>query len=78
MTDSKKKQMYIIAEVGQNHNGDINIAKQLIDVAAMSVIDHFTGQKLPGVNAMASGAKSRAPSMPAGSNRSSSLGRSLR
>ena len=52
MPDSKKKQTYIIAEVGQNHNGDINIAKQLIDVAAMPVIDHFTGQKLPGVNAI--------------------------
>ena len=24
---------YIIAEIGQNHNGDMNIAKKLIDVA---------------------------------------------
>ena len=24
---------YIIAEIGINHNGDLNIAKQLIDVA---------------------------------------------
>ena len=52
MLDRGKKHIYIIAEIGQNHNGDISIAKQLIDIAAMPVIDHFTGQKLTSVNAI--------------------------
>ena len=43
---------YIIAEIGQNHNGDTQIAKKLIDVAAMSIFDFFTGQPLPGVDAV--------------------------
>lgn len=30
---------YIIGEIGQNHNGDIEIAKQLIDVSAKPVVD---------------------------------------
>ncbi len=29
----KSKEIYIIAEIGLNHNGDIDLAKQLIDVA---------------------------------------------
>ena len=43
---------YIIAEVGQNHNGDMDVARQLIDVAAMPVFDHFSGARLPGVDAV--------------------------
>ncbi len=43
-------QVYLIAEIGQNHNGSIEKAKQLIDMAAMPV---FHNQKLlPGVNAV--------------------------
>jgi sialic acid synthase len=49
---SNKRHTYIIAEVGQNHNGDIKIAKQLIDMAAMPIMDHFTGDILPGVDAI--------------------------
>jgi len=30
------KKTYIIAEIGINHNGDLDIAKKLIDVAAVS------------------------------------------
>ena len=30
---------YIIAEIGINHRGDINIAKQLIDSAVRSGVD---------------------------------------
>ncbi len=36
---------YIIAEVGINHNGDINIAKKLIDVAAAAKCDAVKFQK---------------------------------
>ena len=32
---------YIIGEIGQNHNGDIEIAKQLIDVSAKPVADEL-------------------------------------
>ena len=31
--------MQIIAEIGQNHNGSVDIAKSLIDVAVKPVID---------------------------------------
>lgn len=44
--------VFIVAEVGQNHNGDINIAKKLIDIAAEPIIDHFGGEKLRGVDAV--------------------------
>ena len=47
-----EKSTYIIAEVGQNHNGDINVARKLIDMAAMPIFDEFTHQSLPGVNAV--------------------------
>jgi len=36
---------YIIAEIGINHNGEINIAKHLIDVASMSGCDAVKFQK---------------------------------
>lgn len=43
---------YVIAEVGQNHNGDVRIAKKLVDVAAMPIMDHATARELPGVSAI--------------------------
>ena len=33
------KKVFIIAEAGVNHNGDINLAKKLIDVAVDSKVD---------------------------------------
>jgi N-acetylneuraminate synthase/N,N'-diacetyllegionaminate synthase len=39
-----KKKVIIIAEAGVNHNGDINIAKKLIDVAAESGVDYVKFQ----------------------------------
>ena len=36
---------YIIAEIGINHNGDINIAKKLIDIAAVAGCDAVKFQK---------------------------------
>ena len=32
------KSVYIIAEIGINHNGDINIAKRLIDISAAAIM----------------------------------------
>lgn len=43
---------YIIGEIGQNHNGDVEIAKKLIDVVAEPVIDKLFGQKLMPMNAV--------------------------
>lgn len=39
------EQTYIIAEIGINHNGDLNIAKKLIDIAIMSGCDAVKFQK---------------------------------
>ena len=36
---------YIIAEIGINHNGDLSIAKQLIDIAADAGCDAVKFQK---------------------------------
>ena len=32
------KSTYIIGEIGQNHNGSVDIAKQIIDIIAQPVI----------------------------------------
>lgn len=45
-------QTYIIGEIGQNHNGDVEIAKKLIDVIAEPVVDHLFGQELRSMNAV--------------------------
>ena len=39
------KKTYIIAEIGINHQGDINIAKRLIDIAAAAGCDAVKFQK---------------------------------
>jgi len=39
------KQTYIIAEIGINHNGDLDIAKRLIDIASLSGCDAVKFQK---------------------------------
>ena len=41
----EKNKIFIIAEIGINHNGDINLAKKLIDVAAESGADAVKFQK---------------------------------
>jgi N-acetylneuraminate synthase len=40
-----KANTFIIAEIGINHNGDINIAKQLIDMAKKAGCDAVKFQK---------------------------------
>jgi len=46
------KATYIIGEIGQNHNGEVEIAKKLIDVITEPVIDKLFGQKLMPMNAV--------------------------
>ena len=41
----KSNKIFIIAEIGINHNGDINLAKKLIDVASESGCDAVKFQK---------------------------------
>ena len=41
----KGKYIYIIAEIGINHNGSIDIAKELIDIAVNSGCDAVKFQK---------------------------------
>jgi sialic acid synthase len=43
---------YIIGEIGQNHNGDIEIAKQLIDVSARPVVDELFHSELKPMDAV--------------------------
>jgi len=42
----------IVAEIGQNHNGDPALARQLIDMAAMKIFDSFDNRELAGVTAI--------------------------
>ncbi len=43
---------YIIGEIGQNHNGEVEIAKKLIDVVTEPVIDKLFGQALRPMDAV--------------------------
>lgn len=43
---------YIIGEIGQNHNGDVAIAKKIIDIVSMPVRDKLFGIDLPIMDAV--------------------------
>jgi sialic acid synthase len=43
---------YIIGEIGQNHNGSIEIAKALIDIASIPVIDELFNEQLEPLDAI--------------------------
>ncbi len=43
---------YIIGEIGQNHNGSVDIAKTIIDVVARPIFDKLFNQKLPRMDAV--------------------------
>lgn len=47
-----KNKIYLIGEIGQNHNGSSAIAKQLVDVVARPVVDKLFNKKLGGMNAV--------------------------
>lgn len=46
------KQTYLIGEIGQNHNGSVEIAKLLVDMAATQVRDELFGHDLKGMDAV--------------------------
>ncbi len=43
---------YIIGEIGQNHNGSVDIAKLIVDFAARPVVDELFNLDLPKINAV--------------------------
>ncbi len=43
---------YLIGEIGQNHNGSVEIAKLIVDVAARPVIDPLFNHELKGMDAI--------------------------
>ncbi len=44
--------VYVIGEVGQNHNGSVDIAKLIIDIAARPVVDKLFGNSLKPMDAV--------------------------
>ena len=40
------KNTYVIGEIGQNHNGSVDIAKLLVDVVSRPIHDKLFGQEL--------------------------------
>ena len=48
----KHETTYIIGEIGQNHNGSVDIAKLIIDLAARSVRDELFELEFAGINAV--------------------------
>lgn len=43
---------YIIGEIGQNHNGSVDIAKLLVDIASRPVVDKLFGKELKKMDAV--------------------------
>jgi sialic acid synthase len=48
----KSGSTYIIGEIGQNHNGSVDIAKLIIDLVAREITEDTFGLKLPGMDAV--------------------------
>ena len=44
--------VYVIGEIGQNHNGSVDIAKLIIDAAARPIVEDLFGLKLKPMNAV--------------------------
>lgn len=51
-SQTSEEHTLIVAEIGQNHNGSMAFAQALVDIAAMPIIDYFTHEQLPGVDAL--------------------------
>ncbi len=48
----KNKSTYIIGEIGQNHNGSVDLAKLMVEIAARPVIDKLFNQQLKPLDAI--------------------------
>lgn len=52
MKSRKNKEIYVIGEIGQNHNGSVDLAKVLIDMIAREIEEDDFGLVLKGMNAV--------------------------
>ena len=52
MNSKYSNETYIIAEIGQNHNGDIGICKALIDQLVEPLYDSVSNNRLNSINAV--------------------------
>ncbi len=52
MENNKAKGTYVIGEIGQNHNGSVDIAKLLVNVVSRPIHDKLFGKKLPIMDAV--------------------------
>ena len=48
----KNNSTYLIGEIGQNHNGSLEIAKKLIDMANMSIVEPVFNTKVNKIDAV--------------------------
>lgn len=48
----KNNHTYLIGEIGQNHNGSVEIAKLIIDLISRPIVDEVFGEKLLGMDAV--------------------------
>ena len=48
----KSNETYIIGEIGQNHNGSLELAKQIIEVVAKPITDLLFNKDLKPINAV--------------------------
>jgi len=48
----KNNHTYIIGEIGQNHNGSVDLAKLLVDIASREIYDELFGLKLKSMDAI--------------------------
>jgi len=49
---TKNKHTYIIGEIGQNHNGSVDIAKLIIDIVSRPIKDDLFGENLKSIDAV--------------------------
>ena len=47
-----KKETYIIGEIGQNHNGSVDIAKLIVELISRPVKEDYFGIELQPMNAV--------------------------
>ena len=52
MKNRSKNEIYVIGEIGQNHNGSVDLAKVLIDMIARKIEEDDFGLVLKGMNAV--------------------------
>jgi len=52
MKNRNKNEIYVIGEIGQNHNGSVDLAKLLIDMIARKIEEDDFGLVLKGMNAV--------------------------